>query len=173
MKHIIDTNVPKMAANTSSGDPLDINCSLACLQFIKDLLQSDDYLVLDIDNEIYNEYRNNLKTHGQDNVATQFLLWVQRNLTLRSGSHIELCKIHKLGEGIYTEFPESPDLDGFDPPDRKFIALSNAHPEHPHVVEGTDSLWWGYKSALEAQGIHIKFLYEDYVRIKYEESHAT
>ena len=171
MRYIIDTNVPLKAANTHPVDDLDLKCSLACFSFIKQLMESPDIVVLDADNEILREYKNNLFTHGQPNVASQFLNWVLRQLTLRDNSQVELQKLTVLGDREYAEFPECPRLEGFDLSDRKFIALSNAHPVHPPIVEGSDSLWWGFKDALADLGIHIKFVYEDYVRTKYEEAH--
>ena len=170
MKYIIDTNVPKKAANCTPATLLDKQCSLACLNFIRNLMQSRDILVLDGGGEILKEYRNNCLSSGQDNVATIFLNWVLRNLTLREGSRIETYPITKLSEGSYAEYPTLPNLSAFDPSDKKFIALSSAHPEHPHIVEGSDSLWWGFKDAFESIGIHIIFLCEDYVRSVYEES---
>ncbi len=171
MKYIIDTNVPLKAANMCPVDILDARCSLACLNFIKKLMESRDIVVLDADGEILQEYTNNLTSHGQPTVASQFLVWIQRHLTLRANNQVELQKLTVLGDREYEEFPQSPDLTGFDLSDRKFIALSNAHPEHPPVVEGSDSLWWGFKDVLDALGIHIAFVCEDYVRTKYEETH--
>lgn len=84
---------------------------------------------------------------------------------------IEHQYITVTGDREYAEFPSSPSLDGFDVSDKKFIAVANAHPEHPHIVEGTDSLWWGFRDALNNIGIHIYFLCEEYVRTKYEETH--
>lgn len=169
MKYIVDTNVPKKASEMHSIDRLEAQCSLSCLKFIKQLMDSrDDVLVLDVNMEIWKEYSHILKSNAEPNVATQFLGWVQRNLTLREGCRVERIKLTVLGDREYEEFPESEELVGFDPSDRKFIALSNAHKEHPPVVEGSDSLWWGFKDALEKVGIHINFLCEEYVRLKYE-----
>ena len=170
MKYIVDTNVPLKASNIHVADPLDAKCALSCLLFIQTLMESSDMLVIDADGEIYREYANNFMTYGQDSVASQFLKWVQRHLTLREGSHIEPHKIHRMSYGVYIEFPDSLQLKGFDVADKKFIALSNSHPEHPIIVEGSDSLWWKYRTALNDLGIHIEFLCEEYVKTKFEES---
>lgn len=171
MKYIIDTNVPLKAANIHSEDRLDAQCSLACLSFIKKVMESDDIVVLDANREIFREYRNNLNTCEQNTVATQFFQWICKHLTLHQNSRVELQYLTVTGDREYGEFPRTSTLDGFDISDRKFVALANAHPEHPEIAEGADSLWWGYKDALEELGIHIYFLCEDYVRIKYEENH--
>lgn len=174
MKCIIDTNVPLKASNLINENNLETECARACFKFIKEIMDSPtSIIVLDSNNEIFSEYRKNLCTCGQNTVATQFFNWICRNLTLRENGQIEWAKLTVIGDREYAEFPASESLNGFDISDRKFIALSNAHPEHPPIVEGTDSLWWGYKDALERLGIHIQFLYKDYVRVKYEETHNT
>lgn len=172
MRYIIDTNVPLKAADIYSEDRLDAQCSLACLNFIKKVMDSDDIVVvLDANSEILREYKNNLNTCEQNTVATQFFQWICKHLTLHQNSQVELQYLTVTGDREYDEFPRTSKLDGFDVSDRKFIALANAHPEHPAIVEGADSLWWGFKDALEELGIHIYFLCEDYIRIKYEENH--
>lgn len=172
MKYIIDTNVPLKAASTASRDRLDAQCALACLDFISQIMDSGDAVVtLDSAGEIFQAYRNNLRTCGQDTVATIFFNWICRNLTARENGRVEQYPLTVTGDREYAEFPCSPDLAGFDISDRKFIALANAHPEHPEVVEGADSLWWGFRDALKDSGIHICFLCEDYVKTKYEETY--
>lgn len=172
MKYIIDTNVPMKAASISIDGELDEKCSRACLQFIHQFMNADDaILVLDASGEIFHEYYNNLSSAGQDTIATVFLKWVCRHLTLRENSLIERQHLTVTGDREYAEFPQSPSLNGFDISDRKFIALANAHSDHPTIVEGSDSLWWGFKDALEALNIHICFLCEEYVKAKYEEAH--
>ncbi len=46
----------------------------------------------------------------------------------------------------------------FDPADRKFIAVANAHPEKPPVLESADSKWLGWEPRLNVCGIRIEFL---------------
>ena len=171
MKYIVDTNVPIKASNLNPLNILDKKCSLSCLSFIKKLMQSTDVVVLDSGNEILKEYQNNFPSWGQDTIATIFLRWVLRNLTLRDGGQVELYPITKTAEGVYEEYPCSQNFATFDPSDKKFIALSNAHPDRPPIVEGSDSLWWGYREVFKNADIHIIFLCEEYVRSKYEENH--
>ena len=172
MKYIIDTNVPMKAANMNIRDELDAKCSYACLEFIRHIIETNDTIVvLDSGKEILREYRNNLNSGGQNTVATVFLNWVCRNLTCGETSLVELQYLTITGDREYAEFPQSPSLNGFDISDRNFIALANAHPEHPPIAEGSDSLWWGFRDVLKELGIHIHFLCKDYVKTKYEEAH--
>ena len=46
----------------------------------------------------------------------------------------------------------------FDPSDRKFVAVANAHPGKPSILQATDSKWWGWKDALLECGIKVEFL---------------
>ena len=76
--------------------------------------------------------------------------------------------ITKNGES-YDEFPDHAGLAKFDNSDRKFIAVSNAHPDKPPVLQATDSKWWGWKDALAEVGITVHFLCPDYAEAKYTE----
>lgn len=172
MKYIVDTNIPLKASDTTSADPLNAQCALACLKFVQSLMDSKDIVVLDANREILQEYRNNCKSHGQPTIASIFLDWICRQLTLRTNSQVEMVRLTVLGDRQYLEFPQDPDLDGFDLSDRKFIALSNAHPEHPPVIEGSDCLWWGFRDTLASLGIRVIFVCEEYVRAKYEETYG-
>jgi hypothetical protein len=66
------------------------------------------------------------------------------------------------------QFPVHSGLTYFDNSDRKFIAVANAHPDKPPVLQATDSKWWGWKEALNDVGIIAHFLCPDYVQKKYE-----
>lgn len=153
-------------------DTLEATCALACLKFVKKLMNSSDIVVLDANQEILREYKNNFTTYGNPTVASEFLKWICRQLTLRSNSQVELKLLTVVGDRQYAEFPQDSALDGFDLSDRKFIALANAHPDHPSIYEGSDCLWWGFKDALSALGIQVVFLCEEYVQTKYEETYG-
>ena len=164
---IIDTNVPLKAANLQPEDDIDRACSLSCFRFIKAIMNSDDVVVLDDNQEILREYRNKINIDLQDNVATEFLMWLYHKIR---DNTVEMHRITKTDNNTYVEFPDSPDLTGFDQSDRKFVALSKAHPAHPNIYNGSDTDWWAYKDALEAQGVHVVFLCEEYMRAKYKGS---
>lgn len=58
----------------------------------------------------------------------------------------------------FEEFPRDEALSGFDPSDRKFVAVSCAHSERPPILEATDSKWWGLWEALQRCGVDVRFL---------------
>ncbi len=67
----------------------------------------------------------------------------------------------------YDEFPAHPGLENFDKSDRKFVAVANAHPAKPPILQATDSKWWGWKDALMEVGITVQFICPKYVKTKH------
>ena len=164
MNHlIIDTNVPLKAANTHPEDEIDLRCSKSCLSFIEALMNSDDIVVLDSGQEILKEYTKNIDLHSEDSVASEFLTWILRGIL--SGK-VEQYEITKNGNNTYVEFPDSPELKGFDRSDRKFVALARVDPSHPNIYNGSDTDWWDYKDALKKEGVNVIFLCEEYMKAK-------
>ncbi|MGM8715131.1 hypothetical protein [Enterobacter hormaechei] len=66
------------------------------------------------------------------------------------------------------EFPEHQGLENFDISDRKFVAVSNAHPKKPCIYQAVDSKWWGWKNALAEVGIEVHFMDENYIQAIYQ-----
>ena len=165
MKHmIIDTNVPLKAADLHPQDEVNRKCSLACLSFVSKLMESNDVAItLDAGREILKEYQRKIDTHSDDNVASQFLVWVFRNMLTE---RVVQYQITKIGNNTYAEFPNSPDLIRFDPSDRKFVALAKVDPSSPNIYNGSDTDWWNFREALERVDVHIVFLCEEYMRAK-------
>jgi len=123
-------------------------------------------LVIDIHNEIFDEYRANLSMAGQPGMGDRFLKWVHDN---RWGFPEEdRVRITKIGN-TYEEFPEHTGLKDFDLSDRKFVAVANAHPAQPPILQATDSKWWRWKDALAEVGVNVTFLCEDWIRKKHDD----
>ncbi len=55
----------------------------------------------------------------------------------------------------FVEFPDHPDLEDFHWKDRKFVAVAAAHPEHPPILNATDTDWCIARKALAECGIHV------------------
>jgi hypothetical protein len=66
--------------------------------------------------------------------------------------------------GSVLESAEDPECPAVDPSDAKFIAVANAHPDKPPIVQGTDSKWIGWRIYLERVGIQVDFIDEPYLR---------
>lgn len=168
-KRVVDTNVPataNLAVNPESiADKELLACVLACVESIESVVKQGG-LVIDARDEIFDEYRANLKMEGQPGVGDRFMKWVHDN---RWGFPDEdRVEITNVGDS-YEEFPEHPDLENFDLSDRKFVAVANAHPAEPRILEATDSKWWGWKDALADAGITVIFVCEDWIKKKHKE----
>lgn len=157
-KLIVDTNVPVTANRAVDVDDIQTKemaaCVLSCVEAIETVMARGG-LILDADNEIFDEYRRHLSLKGQPGVGDMFLKWVhdhQWNLPAE-----DRVKLHKTGED-YDDFPEHEGLLDFDRADRKFIALAHAHPARPEILQALDSKWWGWKGALRECGIQVRFL---------------
>ena len=165
---IVDTNVPITAnlATKPSEIPKElIDCVAACVEAISQV-RNNMTVVIDAGNEIFDEYVNNLDLSGQNGVGNAFLKWVHDNLW--GWPEENRVVIHPDGNGSYREFPTHGGLVDFDPSDRKFIAVANAHIEKPPILQATDSKWWGWREALAESGVRVEFLCPQYVKSKYE-----
>ncbi|MEO5367276.1 MAG: hypothetical protein H7831_13190 [Magnetococcus sp. WYHC-3] len=80
--------------------------------------------------------------------------------------------ITKTGDS-YKEFPAHDDLKGFDISDRKFVAVANAHPERPPIVQAGDSKWWGWNDALAEVGITVQFICPQYAETTFAKKMGT
>lgn len=167
-KCLLDTNVPKTANRTKdpANIPDDLSaCVLACVEAVEHIVKKGG-LVLDAGNEIFDEYRQNLSLRGQPGVGDRFMKWVHDNRwKLPNEDRVEI----KRNGNSYDEFPSHEGLVNFDNSDRKFVAVANAHPQKPPILQATDSKWWGWKDALAEVGITVHFLCSDYVKCKYRE----
>jgi hypothetical protein len=157
---VVDTNVPRVANLEATPDPtsdvLD-TCILACVKAIKHV-KNERALVIDAGDEIFTEYRNNLSLKGQPGVGDIFMKWVHDSRWKLPDSN--RVTITKDGE-TFAEFPQNPALNNFDPSDRKFVAVANAHPCKPPILEAVDSDFFAYKDALAQSGITVQFVSDE------------
>jgi hypothetical protein len=65
-------------------------------------------------------------------VGDAFLKWVLTNRT--NPKHCEQVRITQIAENDFAEFPRSQSLVGFDPSDRKFVAVALTHPQRPAIA---------------------------------------
>jgi hypothetical protein len=159
MKIVVDTNVPKAANGRNESPQASPQCVTTCVQRIRDI-QLNHVLVLDDNWHILREYMAQLRSEGQPGVGDAFLKWV---LTHQANPlHCE--QIHITAEELlfshrrFVEFPSDERLAGFDPSDRKFVAVSLAHPDRPPILNAVDSDWLIFHSALAAHGVRVETL---------------
>lgn len=171
-KCLVDTNVPKTA--NLAIDPATIPdelvcCVSACVEAMIHVVKNGG-LVIDSGEEIFTEYMGQISMRGQPGVGDRFMKWVHDNRW--SFPAADRVTITKNGES-YDEFPDHDGLKKFDNSDRKFIAVANAHPDKPPVLQATDSKWWGWNDALVEAGITVQFLCPEYARAKYMKKIGT
>jgi len=167
-KLVIDTNVPKTSnlALAPANIPQELTeCVLECVEAIEHVVKKGG-LVMDSKDEIFDEYRHHLSLRGQPGVGDRFMKWVHDNRWKFPDA--DRVAITKNGDS-YDEFPDHNSLTQFDNSDRKFVAVANAHPGKPLILQATDSKWWGWKDALAEIGITVNFLCPDYAQKKYAE----
>lgn len=167
-KVVVDTNVPKqanLAINPVSIPDDLVLCVKNCVASIEQIIKKGG-LVLDANNEIFDEYRRELSLSGQPGVGDKFIKWVHYSqFGFPESDRVSITPT----DDSYVEFPDHDDLKHFDPSDRVFVAVANAHPDKPPILEATDSKWWEWKDALLESGIMVNFLCPDYIKAKYQQ----
>ena len=170
-KCVVDTNVPKTAnlAINPGQSAVPDTCVLACVEAVEHVIKKRG-LIIDARDEIFAEYRRQLAMRGQPGVGDRFIKWAHDNCW--GLPDCQRVKINKSGDS-YLEFPKHEELNDFDLSDRKFIAVANAHPDKPSVLQATDSKWWGSKDILQDAGVRVHFLCPEYVKNKYSRKTKT
>ena len=152
---VVDTNVAIVAnghpeAGKDNSQPT-IACRLAAVQFLQSLLKRH-VVLLDSDGAIQTEYRTYLNPAGQPGVGDRFYQTVLHS----SPERVRRVDLPKTQTGDYMDIPNSLILDGFDPSDRKFVAL--AHRENAPIANAVDSDWIEHSDTLAAEGIVVQNL---------------
>ncbi len=165
---VVDTNVLKianLAAQPDSDSDVPDICVLSCIEAVEHVIKKRG-IVLDAGDEIFDEYRQQLSMKGQPGVGDAFMKWVHdHRYSLPDRQRVQITA----NDDSYDEFPAHEDLNNFDKSDRKFVAVSNAHPDKPPILQATDSKWWGWKKALKECSIIVQFICPEYIETKYQE----
>lgn len=156
MKAVIDTNVI-LAANLKHAD-LSPECITECVLRLQAMQQSG-VMVIDDGYRILGEYLHKTSPNQPKGVGDVFLKWLLRNTA--NSQRVEQMGLRETAEDEFTEFPDSELQPQFDPPDRKFVAVANAHPDHPPIWQAADCKWLDWWSALRATGVGADFLCPD------------
>jgi hypothetical protein len=159
MKAIIDTNV-LIAANGRDCPQVTRKCQLRTGQYLRDI-QTNGIIVIDNRWLILNEYKNKVNQTGQPGIGDAFLKWVLSNQ--RNSQRCEQVEIHPSEDNSFREFPDAPQLEKFDPSDRKFVAVALTAPDRPPIVNAVDSDWAEFYEALTQCGVNLQFLCPDVI----------
>lgn len=155
-KWIVDTNVPVTANLSARPERSDVppSCISKSIDQIENIIKKG-CLVIDAAGEILQEYETYFSWSGQPGAGDAFFKWAHDNQGIPS--KVALVPITKNGDS-YKEFPDHLGLKDFDPSDRKFVAVANAHPEKPPILQAKDSKWHWWNEALAEVGITVNFL---------------
>ena len=164
---VVDTNVVVVANGRSAQASSD--CVETCGEWLEEIMCGEVKLVLDNRWIILREYMQNLRSNGAD-VGDRFLGWVLAN----KDAQCDLVSITPVNgsENAFEEFPDDPALDGFDPDDRKFIAVAVAHPGKPSILQAVDSQWWDFRDAFRQNGVTVEFICASDIQRLYENTEA-
>jgi hypothetical protein len=156
----MDTNVAVVANGRAeqAGD----RCVATCITNLLEIRDSRRVL-LDESGLILEEYRRHLSPAGQPGPGDAFFKWLWNNQ-----SNPDQCRQVPItpiqGSRGFEELPDDPDLEAFDPSDRKFVAVAVASGEHPPILNAADTDWWIHREALRRRGIEVRFLCPELMR---------
>lgn len=151
--YVVDTNVILVA--NGAHDNVTEECVIACVNKLTAIKEAG-VLVLDDAYRILNEYQNKTTPRKAKGVGDLFVKWALTHHN--QPEKVTLVNLTHHGDEIYAEFPDAGLSAQFDPPDRKFVAVANAHIERPPILQGTDSKWLDWHAPLKAHGIDVEFL---------------
>ena len=153
---VVDTNVLLVADRQHSD--VAAKCILACTDRLQ-ALKENGRVCIDDGYRIINEYQHKIDANRGKGVGTAFLKWLLQNQA--NSSHVEQVSITEISTDHFQEFPDSELEPEFDPPDRKFVAVANAHPGKPPIWQATDCKWLDWWPRLQEHGIRVEFLCPD------------
>ncbi len=154
--YVVDTNVAVTA--NGKADHASDDCRSAAIDAL--LRVRNGKIAMDDADLILSEYRHYRSPKGQPGVGDQFMRWLVQNQA--NPLRCEKVAITPLeGPPWFEEFPDDPDLAGFDRSDRMFAAVALSNPSSPPVVNAVDRDWWEFREALERNGVVIEFLCPD------------
>ncbi|MGD0959366.1 MAG: hypothetical protein ABSB19_06135 [Methylomonas sp.] len=150
---VIDTNV-LLVANNKHPEVLPA-CVIECVQRLEQI-KHHGVVVIDDARRIVEEYLHKTQPNQPKGVGDIFLKWLLQNID--KPRHVCKIPLTPMGLDLFAEFPDSELQQQFDPPDRKFAAVANAHPDKPPIWQATDCKWLDWWPRLQTSGINVEFL---------------
>lgn len=152
---VVDTNVAIVANGRApqAGD----GCVAACIEALLEMRERRRIL-LDEAGEILDEYLRYLSFSGQPGPGDAFFKWLWSNqANPEHCRQVPITPAAEAGRG-FEEFPDDPDLAGFDRADRKFVAVAIACGEPAPIWNASDTDWWSCREVLRRHGVEVRFL---------------
>ena len=153
MKAVIDTNV-LLVANQQHAD-VSLECVAECVRRLQDI-QENGVVVIDDGFRLLGEYKNKTQLNPPRGVGDVFLKWLFRNAD--NVVRVKQVTITETTADEFAEFPVPALQPNFDAPDRKFVAVANAHFDKPPIWQAADCKWLDWWPALQEKGVVVEFL---------------
>lgn len=157
---IVDTNVIGIANGKHKHATTE--CIESCQQRLREILSQHKIVVVDNRQRILNEYKKYVDLSTQKGIGDVFV-----KTLLRNQGNPKICKLAYItplkGNGTdFQEFPTDSALCGFDPDDRKFIAVALAYQldagQVPTILLAIDRGWLQFKNALARHGVTVDLI---------------
>lgn len=154
--YVVDVNVA-IVANGNKSPQADMDCLLACVNALKEIV-GNGVIVLDNGMRILKEYQRYLSPAGQPGVGDAFMKWVWDNQgVVNRCERVVLTQIEDV-EDEFLQFPDDPEMRGFDQSDRMYVAVALVSQKNPEILNAVDTDWWNHRIALERNGVRLRFL---------------
>ena len=160
---IVDTNVIVIANDADDDDRRD--CREHCQDRLHQILDQREKVVVDDEWRIFREYERHVDPNTRKGIGAIFVKTLLQNL-----KNSEICTMVHItslaGNGTdFEEFPTDNALSGFDPDDKKFIAVALAYQrdagQTPTILLAIDRGWVQFMDALENHGVSVDLICED------------
>ena len=150
---VVDTNVVLVA----NGQHADVSgtCVATCAVELQNIMQSGR-LALDDQFRILGEYLHKTQPKKGNRPGDAFVKWALQNRV--NVMRVDSVTLQAHDTRGFESFPNDAALANFDDPDRKFVAVANAHPAKPPVLQAADSKWLDWAPALARHGVAVEFL---------------
>ncbi len=149
---VVDTNVI-LVANNAHAD-VSPECVLECVRRLEQLTRNGA-IAIDDAYRILGEYQHKTSPRKGKGVGDVFIKWILSKLG--DSQRVQQVALTELTKDQFAEFPV-PELEEFDQPDRKFVAVANAHPAKPPIWQAADCKWLDWWPELRAKGVEVTFL---------------
>ena len=159
---IVDTNVIVIANDT---DDKRADCRDRCQDRLQQIIEQHEKVVVDDGWRVFGEYEKYADLKTQKGIGDLFVKTLLRNL--KNPAICTMVHITSLtGNGTdFEEFPTDDTLSGFDPDDRKFIAVALAHKRDtgqvPTILLAIDRGWLQFMDALARHGVNVDLICEE------------
>lgn len=167
--NIIDTNVPLTAAGSNPEASAD--CALICEELVNRVIKGEIAVVIDEDENVIAEYRQNMYPDPKGTRAGQFLMHLLAN-RLRP-SRVRGVVLDYDAKGHYMDYPDKNDswnsddvrCKTFDPDDKKWVALAVRFKKETGsdapIVNAADRCWLAFETHLKEADVTLETLCRD------------